>query len=461
MPATVSPLPNVLFIISDDHGYADRSLLGTRDDIRTPHLDELACNGTSFSDAYVTAPICSPSRAGLIAGCYQERWGAQWFGDSEFPGAKYQTIPEQLHRVGYTNGYFGKVHYGTEGPGDRGTPPHHGFDESFYGLAGQSMGRLNYLHHSARAQSEYGPEASMRMGVQPLWENDQPVEYEGFLTDEIARRARNFIAHNADRPFFTMVAFNAVHNFCWQLPPDELRRRGLPAFEDWHPGESQYLDWYDGAISPNLPDGRSYYVAQLELMDAAIGDLIDELRKQHIIQNTIIIYTTDNGGSTCNYGVNEPLRGTKYTLWEGGIKVPLIVSWPGITAPGTTTRGLVSTMDILPTLVEAAGSAPSGHIDGESLIPLLKGSRGGHEELYWDCGWQWAIRRGDWKLHYVAPDSETARSVLRVEHTDPGAGMRLTNLSMDPSEDSNVMASHPALVRDLRNRYESWKTSLT
>lgn len=154
--------PNIVLILSDDHGYADRSALGM-DDVRTPGLDRLSREGVSCSEAYVTAPVCSPSRAGLIAGRYQQRWGAQWFDSCRF-GDGAPSLAERLKLLGHTTGYFGKVHYGPEDAGDRACPPHHGFDESLYGLAGKSSGRLHYLHRSAGVRADYGA-AATEMGA--------------------------------------------------------------------------------------------------------------------------------------------------------------------------------------------------------------------------------------------------------------------------------------------------------
>lgn len=450
--------PNVLVIVSDDHGYADRSALGLDPEVRTPALDRLAAEGVSCDEAYVTAPVCSPSRAGLIGGAYQQRWGAHWFDDSGIPGEDHQTLAERLRDTGYRTGYFGKVHYGAEREGDRGTPPRHGFEQSFYGLAGLSMGRLNYLHHSEQAVTEYG-EAAMPMAVQPMSENGEPVEVERFLTDEIADRAAEFIAADDDRPFFAMVAFNAVHNFCWQLPPEELEARGLPAFEDWYPGASDYLDWYDGAISPNLPDGRGYYLAQLELMDAQIGRLLSMLDEQGLAEDTLVIYTTDNGGSNCNYGVNAPLSGSKYTLLEGGIRVPFLVRWPGQTPAGEHRAGLVSSMDIAATAVAAAGASDAG-LDGRDLRPLLSHAADGHDLLHWDTRWQWAVRRGDWKLRSVEPDSPYAQEIRRLEHTEPGSGIQLVNLRDDPAEARDLSAQHPDVVAELLAVRDAWRRDM-
>ncbi|WP_020579025.1 sulfatase [Actinopolymorpha alba] len=463
--------PNVVLIVSDDHGYTDRGALGIDPAVRTPGLDRLAATGVTCTNAYVTAPICSPSRAGLIGGQYQQRWGARWFDTSAFPD-HLPSLAERFSDLGYATGYLGKVHYGKERRGDRACPPHHGFAESYYGLAGQQMGRLNYLRHSQAAADEYGPEASWRMAVQPLLDGDEECALEGFLTEELGVRARDFVARHEDEPFFLMLAFNAVHNFCFQLPEEELVKRGLARFPDWDPGVSDYVDWYDGAISPHLPDGRAYYLAQLELMDAQIGLLLDELERRDLTGDTIIVYTTDNGGSTCNFGVNTPLRGTKYTLWEGGIRVPYLVRWPGgDVAGGRTLDGLVSTLDLYPTLLSAAGASPDqwAHSDGIDQLDALRGADQPvgqpHEQpqrertLHWDCGFQWAIRSGDWKLHH-AEDGAHAEALRRTEHTDIGAGLRLTDLRRDIGETENLAALHPDVVARLTAEHDAWRDAM-
>ncbi|MFE6967660.1 sulfatase [Agromyces sp. NPDC057679] len=451
--------PNILLIVSDDHGYADRSHLGLDPDVRTPSLDRLAAEGVACDEAYVTAPVCSPSRAGLIAGAYQQRWGAHWFDDSSMAGPEHPSLAERLRDVGYRTGYYGKVHYGAEREGDRGAPPQHGFDDSFYGLAGQSMGRLNYLHHSDAAVADYG-DAAKAMAVQPMSAGGEPVEVERFLTDEIADRAAAFIAQDDDRPFFAMVAFNAVHNFCWQLPDEELEARGLPRFEDWYPGASEYLDWYDGAISPNLPNGRAYYLAQLELMDRRIGRLLDLLDERGEGDDTIVVYTTDNGGSHCNYGVNAPLRGSKYTLYEGGVRVPFLVRWPAALPGGVVRDGLVSSMDIAATALAAADGDLDG-LDGRDLLAFLRGDHGAvRDELHWDCGWQWSVRRDRWKLSWVEPSSPHAEEIRRVEHTEPGDGFRLADLAADPAEQHDVHDDRPEVVAELLAARAAWRAEM-
>jgi len=456
--------PNVILIVSDDHGYADRGAAGHHPDVHTPALDRLAAQGVSCSNAYVTAPICSPSRAAIISGAYQQRWGAMWFGSSRFPDER-PSLAERFAELGYATGYFGKVHYGPERRGDRACPPHHGFAETYYGLAGQQQGRLNYLRHSRADVEEYGPEASWRMAVQPMLAGDTEVELDGHLTAELGRRVRGFVDDHAGEPFFAMLAFNAVHNFCWQLPPDELERRGLPVRADWHDADDEsYADWYDGAISPNLKHGREYYLAQLELMDAEIGRLLDQLDERGLADNTIVIYLTDNGGSTCNYGDNTPLAGTKYTLWEGGIRVPFLARWPAAGWTGGSARpGLVSSLDLFPTVLTAAGADPAtvADSDGIDLGPLLSGAdSAGHDVLHWDCGFQWAVREGDLKLLSVDGESPSVQGIRDTEHADPGDGLYLFDLSADVGETTNLAATRPDTVARLATLHNLWRTEV-
>jgi arylsulfatase A-like enzyme len=452
--------PNVILIVSDDHGYADRGALGIHPDIQTPGLDRLAAEGVSCDAAYVSAPICSPSRAGIISGRYQQRWGARWFDSSAFPPDGV-TLAERLSALGYATGYFGKVHYGREKAGDRACPDNHGFAESLYGLAGLSMGRLHYQHHSRAAVDEYGPDGTRVHGVSPLFESGTETDSEGFLTATLGTRARDFVVRHKNEPFFAMLAFNAVHNFCWQLPKEELDRRGLEEHPDWDRETSEYVDWYDGAISPNLPDGRAYYRAQLELMDAQIDQLLDTLEAEGLADNTVIVYTTDNGGSTCNYGDNTPLAGTKYTLWEGGIRVPLLVRWPaGGISGGRHTGALVSTLDLYPTLITAAGGVPY-NCDGINQLPLWRGRRSvGHGTLHWDCDFQWAVRDMDWKLAWVDPDSPVAAGIRQVEHADPGAGLRLFRIADDIGETNELSDKHPDVVERMTALHQHWAASL-
>ncbi|MDO5729512.1 MAG: sulfatase-like hydrolase/transferase [Actinomycetaceae bacterium] len=460
--------PNILLIVSDDHGYGDLSFRGINNDARTPNLDRLASDGMVFDQAYVSAPICSPSRAGLITGAYQQRWGARWFDSSQFAPAPFQTIPQVLKSAGYRTGYFGKVHYGGDDDyGSRGCPDQHGFDDAFFGLAGLSMGRLHYLTHGEQYEEEYG-DAAQAMGVQPMVENGEKVSCEKHLTVEFADRAIAFMedAVGADQPFFCMVAFNAVHNFTWQLPDFELDQRGLPQHPDFDADTSKYLDWYDGVVSPNLHNGREYYLAQLDIMDREIGRLTQHLEAFGQRDNTMIVYLTDNGGSTCNYGDNAPLRGTKYSLYEGGIRVPFIISWPGVITPGGRSDALVSSLDLLPTFAAAAGATlpKDSPVDGLDLRHVCEGDEAdAHESLFFDTGFQWAVRTKDWKLRWADEQSPVRQHLIDVEHTDIGSGLSLTPLgsSVDESPEADVSADYPEVVDKLLQLREQWLETIS
>lgn len=454
--------PNILLIVSDDHGYGDLTLRGSAD-ARTPNLDRLAASGTVFDNGYVTAPICSPSRAGLIAGAHQQRWGAKWFDSSAFPPADRPVMPEILGGAGYRTGYFGKVHYGSEQPGARACPDRHGFDRSLYGLAGLAMGRLHYLAHSRAAVEQYGDAAGVH-GVSPLYEDGREVDCERHVTVEFTDQAIAFMGEGGPEaqeqdPFFCMVAYNAVHNFAWQLPQDELDARALPAHDDFDSDAADYVDWYDGAISPHLEHGRAYYLAQLEIMDREIGRMLDHLEATGRREDTLVVYLTDNGGSTCNYGDNSPLHGTKYSLFEGGVRVPFLVSWPGTVPAGQRSPALVSAMDLLPTFASATGAAlpASLAIDGKDLRPAWEAAGAGHDALHFDTGFQWAVRTPAWKLRWV-DDGPHREALQRVEHTDIGQGLSLVPIGESPDESAaaDVKDQHPEAVQELLVLREAW-----
>lgn len=418
--------PNVLLIISDDHGYGDRSYLGLNKDVATPNLDRLAREGISFNRAYVTAPICSPSRSSIISGAYHSRWGSKWFNSSSFPTEDFDVLPEKMKEAGYRTGYFGKVHYGSDNYGSRSCPDQHGFDESFYGLAALSMGRLHYMNHGEEDVERLGKEYSAVHGVQPMVENGEKVSCHTHLSIEFANRASEFMLKEDEQPFFCMLCFNAVHNFCWQLPDDELAKRALPRREDYDPDIEKYVDWYDGAIRPNLDRGREYYLAQLDLMDRQIGEVLDKLNESGLREDTIVIYMTDNGGSPCNYGDNGQLAGTKYTLYEGGIRVPLIISRPGFLPEKQTSDALVSSLDLMPTFLDYAEYQGEYFTDGKSLRNVLEsGASKQHDYLFFDSGFSWSVVTPEAKLQYVDGEHPYVEKVESVEHCKMTRGYNL------------------------------------
>lgn len=512
--------PNILLIISDDHGYGDLSFHQHDPQVKTPNLDRLARTGRFYQQAYVSAPVCSPSRAGLITGSHQQRWGALWFDSANFAPAEYPTIAQVLKQAGYRTGYFGKVHYGSQDNyGSYSCPDQHGFDQSFYGLAALSMGRLHYQRHSQQWVQRYGETAAQVHGVHPMVHNGKQVDCDNHLTLEFAVRARRFMAASSNasasgeafqcpvagetacgsssgqvsqpssqacypsdqvlprplsdsapqpggpkaqsqQPFFCMLAFNAVHNFTWQLPQYQLDAHGLPQHPDFDPQASAYVDWYDGCVSPNLKHGREYYLAQLELMDKEIGRTLDFLAETGQDRNTLVVYLTDNGGSKCNYGENWPLTGGKYSLYEGGVRVPMIVSWPGRIPAGSRSDALVSALDLLPTFAAVAGvDLPRPDlVDGQDLSANFVTDAPVHSRLHFACRDQWAVRDQDWKLRWVDPESPLRTQLRQVEHTQIGAGWSLVKLtdSLDESPAANQIQHYPQVARDLLAAQQRW-----
>ncbi|MEC7565542.1 MAG: sulfatase-like hydrolase/transferase [Planctomycetota bacterium] len=454
-----SSRPNILLIVSDDHGYADQSRLGIHRNVKTPAIDKLARQSVRFSQAYVTGPICNTSRLGLLTGQNQARFGAYWYGQGKIPAAT-PTIASGLKSVGYNTGYIGKLHYGRDNPDLYSWPTQHGFDECFVATGG----RIHYLQHGENLKDQFGA-AAARMAMQPVWNNETPVkQWQGYMTEEIGTRARSFIENHYqdEHPFFLQVAFTAVHNFTWQLPDRYLRKHNLPKFPDWDPEKQTYYEWYDGVIMPNLPHGREYYLTQLHYLDLEIKRLMTTLERLKLDKNTVVIYTTDNGGSTCNFGDNTPLRGTKYTLFEGGVRVPLFVRWPEKLPHNVVRDQVVSSMDLMPTLHNIAGVEAEHwrHCDGADIWSILLDGKGsGHATLHWDCGHQWSIRDGDWKLKVIANAEATERQ-NKHEHCDSGKGTELYNLAMDPAETKNLAEQYPDIAMRLNQLHQRWKTQI-
>lgn len=461
--STASPKktrPNIILIVSDDQGYADLSINGTLNDVSTPHLDKLATQGTRFTNAYATSPICNTSRCGIITGAYQQRFGMQWYGGPGISEWDQPTLAELLKQAGYTNGYVGKVHYGSpHGPGERNFPLEHGFDEFF----GSENARIHYLIHNQEAIDAFdaarakNPAPSNSWGMGPFRDGTDEVDMEGMSTEIFGDRARDFISRHQKDPFFLYVSFNAVHNFTHQLPQDYLNEHNLDDYGDWDPSKEPYLDWYYRSRRPNNPNGRAHYLGQLYYLDQEVGRLVSHVDQLGLRENTLIIYIGDNGGSRPIYAENTPYRGSKFTLYEGGTRVPLIVSQPGTLPENRAADNVVSALDLLPTALSVAGEPIPAFADGINWMPILDGSDPDfqHETLYWKTVDEWSIRHGDWKLHTV--HGPGAGPVEKVELEQ---GIFLRNLRADPSESINYAESHPEELLKLQSMHSSWVASL-
>ncbi|MCC6680773.1 MAG: sulfatase [Phycisphaeraceae bacterium] len=408
--------PNIVVILADDLGYADAGVQGCTD-IPTPHIDAIARDGVRFTDAYVTCPICAPSRAGLITGRYQQRFG---FDDNGGPDpepnfgvpADQITLGDALRAVGYRTAVIGKWDIGLR---VRLQPNDQGFDEFFGFLPGVN----DYLPQHADALPDR---------ASPIYRNTQIVNEPQYLTDAFGREAAAFIERNNQQPFLLYLPFNAVHSPLVATP--------------------QYLQRFE-----HLPPERQVYAAMVSAMDDAVGQLCAALRKESLEDNTLIFFLSDNGGAS-GQGVahasaadNHPLGGRKGTFWEGGIRVPFFIKWPaGITA-GQVLSQPVSALDILPTALAAAGATFTGDdaSDGVNLLPLMQGKseQAPHDALYWRYHEHTAIRRGDWKLIAFADGR-----------------LQLFNLRQDIGETTNLAEQNPQQVASLRVQLDAWNAEL-
>ncbi|HYW78637.1 MAG TPA: sulfatase-like hydrolase/transferase [Thermoguttaceae bacterium] len=483
--------PNIIVLIADDLGYADLGFLPfAPSDVRTPNLERLAGGGVYFSNAYVTSPICSASRAGIITGRYQQRWGNYSLGLSGhgLPDTE-PTIPQMLKGLGYSTKKIGKNHFGG---GDASPPWQHGFDE-FLGFDGSTkdyvrlstadverLGRQNATTYTINA----GPLTKAVGDSSAKTNKKERVSYENtYTTDVFAAEAVETIRRDhGEEPFYLHVAFNAVHHPQYEVNPRYLESWGLTQLM-WTPdcGLSP-SEWHNkhGWLGEVDPNGRRRYLACLFAMDEAVGNILDALDERGIADETLVVFLSDNGGSQNTYSCNGPLHGHKYTLADGGIRVPMIMRWPTRIPAGSTRDALVVSLDVAATCVEAAGGSPPAELDGRSLLPLADGRSQDavHDALFWDQGTDkrpdWAVRAGPWKLRQ-APGSgatrnycgttsygraTTVRSGLTFYDYPTPSGTLLYNLHDDPGEQQNLADKMPAKVAELTELYARWHTQM-
>ncbi len=452
--------PNIIIMVADDHGYGDLSALGAVDDVSTPHLDQLAAEGIRFTQGYATSPICTPSRIGLLLGKYQQRFGNFWYGSPGLPDPSVPTIAETLKGAGYATGLIGKIHFNSNfGVEQRNHPLNHGFD-FWYGFNGPAK---HYLIHNAEAEAvfmeklmEHQPEKKgyPLMFLGPIFIDKTEYNQEGFSTTLFKNQAIDFIDRHQEDPFFLMISWNAVHDQNYQLPADYLEQHGIPQARDWDPSVESSQEWGAATYSDTL--NRQYNLGQLYYLDQAVGKIRDHLRSRGLLENTVIIYTSDNGGSLATGARNDPLNNGKFTMFEGGNRVPFIISWPGTFPQGEIWDNVVSALDFHPTAAAMAGLDPELTFDGKNLLPLLLGDEPDleHETLVWDVGDQFAIRHRDWKLRFCATDA-------RAWRRDPRPGIQLTRLDTDPGEQKNWIEDYPEIAGELMQRYREWQVEIT
>ncbi|MEW5870603.1 MAG: sulfatase-like hydrolase/transferase [Chloroflexota bacterium] len=398
---TSTARPNLILILADDLGYAGLGCQGG--DLPTPNIDSLTAGGVRAASGYVTCPVCAPTRAGLLTGRYQQRFG---FETNPGPGDETsglplseKIIPEYLKELGYATAMFGKWHLGSS-PEQQ--PTQRGFDE-FFGFLGGS--------HS------YLPGERQTGG--PLLRGDTPVQEAAYLTDALRGEALSFIDRRQHEPFFLYLAFNAVHTPL--QAPDEYMQR----------------------FTHIADEARRTHAAMLAALDDAVGAVLNKLAETGLEQDTLVVFLSDNGGPTAQTTAsNAPLRGGKATLYEGGVRVPFLLRWPRRLPAGLVYTQPIASLDLLPTLLSAAGAASSAQLDGVDLLPHLSGSQPAapHDQLYWRMRQQWALRSGDWKL----------------VQTEGGRRPMLFNLAEDLSEQNDLSTQEPARLRTLRSQYQAW-----
>lgn len=449
--------PNIVLIVVDDLGYADIGCAGLASDVQTPNIDLLAKAGVRFTQAYATSPICNPSRAGIITGSYQERWGTFWYGGDGLHDPSFSTIAEIVKEKEYKTAYIGKVHYGGHDTDTthRSFPLNHGFDYFF----GFTSARKHYLiHHQEYEESfQKSKKKNERKGQslrqQGLWENTNTIDTLAFSTEMFGKKACEFIQAHKQEKFFLQLSFNAVHNFTHQLPEEYLKEKGLHGYSDWDPSHEGYYEWYKQGRYPNNPEGRAHYLGQLYYLDQAIGTVMDCLKENGLKENTVVIFISDNGGSTPIYANNFPLRGSKYLLYEGGIRVPMILAYPPKYRKGKVSENVVSAMDILPTICRALNINAPDYINGKDLSMLLTGADTtiNHDTLVWDTHQEVAVRAGKWKYHMAKKDGHAKYEMVELE-----LGEHLYNLEADPGETTNLAEDYPEILSDLKRAHQHW-----
>ncbi len=423
-PAVEKRRPNIVLIAADDLGYGETGMQGNRE-IDTPHIDALAAGGVRFTSGYVTAPVCSPSRAGLLTGRYQQRFGHEL----NILGPNHEqphvglplsetTLPERLRAAGYRTGMVGKWHLGSVPPFH---PQRRGFDE-FFGYIREGhfyVGPRAAAHHDHLRSDEptYDQE-------NPVLRGSEPVEEPDYLTDAFTREALAFIDRHRREPFFLYLAHSAVHSPMQAVSP--------------------YWDRFARITDPH----RRTFAAMLAALDASVGAVMGRLRALGLERDSIVAFVSDNGGPTAELtSSNRPLRGGKGNLYEGGVRVPMLLRWPAALPGGLAYDRPVTALDLVPTFLRAAGLPVGGGaaLDGVDLVPFLTGRAPGdpHEHLYWRYGRRHAIRRGRWKM--VVQGS---------------ASPELYDLKRDLGESSDRAAENPDVVRALEAALAVWTAQL-
>lgn len=475
LPAWVPAKPNIIIITTDDQGYQDLTIQGSKE-IPTPFTDSIGKNGVRATDGYVTAPLCGPSRAALITGRYQARFGTEGNPNRKGPPLEEKRLPALLQQAGYKTGHIGKWHLGTD---PEYLPTSVGYDE-FFGIPGWG----GFFLPPTRETIEAGGDSWMRSGndgrdnprpsgtftnsYNNIYRGTERVTVTEYLTDAFSREAVDFVERHKSGPFFLHLSYNAPHT------PVEAPQKYTDRFL-----------WLEGGSAD-----RRTYAAMVSAVDDGVGRVLRKLREENLLDNTLIFFFSDNGGAAysddpedvaravivgsrqeedyrerfgdsplrwgrafeqrigANGSKNTPLRSGKGTLFEGGVRVPFLVQWPARVPAGQTLTTPISSLDIFPTALAAAEiPVPQDlKLDGRNLLPALEARDGNRVEskpLFWRYGQQAAVRSGD--LKYVR---------------FPSGEERLYDLVADPEENLNLASARPDDLKRLKALWEDWNATL-
>ncbi|UCS91760.1 sulfatase-like hydrolase/transferase [Echinicola marina] len=456
--------PNIILIVTDDQGYAD---LSAYDHVskycETPNMDRIADNGVLFYNAYVTAPVCSPSRAAIYTGQYQEKWDPKMAWASGLPH-NVNTIAEVLQKAGYTTAKIGKSDFGTNyhNAQVREFPLQHGY-QSFVGFSAHAH---DYFLLDEKTEistpDPYGTSESLGR----LFVDSTKTSFEDtYSTELFTDKAIEFINKNNDGPFFLDLSYNAVHHLIHEVPDEYLKKWNVKKVANYDSSYGKYKEYYwdytqVGKISDE--EMRKYFLANLNCLDDNIGRLLDALEAAGNMENTMILLVSDNGGEPLAGANNLPLSGSKYTMHEGGIRVPMILSWPNGLPKEKDYNHRVSTLDIFPTFMEAAGIdiPKDAALDGSSLIAPIKenkASKSAKDPLFFQFGNQWAVIDQNYKLVFANDYNPKNRPITSqiMLGAHPGK-VALYNLEADPGERQNLIEQDSLRAQEMQSLRENW-----
>jgi arylsulfatase A-like enzyme len=425
--AAATRRPNFIVIVADDLGCHDLGCLGAPD-LKTPHIDALAASGVRFVNWYSNAPVCAPARSAILTGRFPIHAGVPNNGPALEP--RHKTIATLLKPLGYTTGCTGKWHLGSTPETD---PNAHGFDY-YYGF---HSGCVDYYSHRY-----YWGERGNQVNYHDLWRNRTEVFEDGqYLTERIAAEAKQFVMQHRASPFFLYAPFNAPH-YPMHAPEKYVKRFA------------------------NLEPERRMYAAMVSALDDGVGEVMGAVKQAGLLENTMVVLVGDNGATTekraglnqnfAHGGSNGQFRGFKFSLFDGGMHVPGMMSWPSVIPARQESHELAMSMDILPTICKAAGaSLPDGYaVDGSDILPVaVSQAKSPHPALFWAQNGQLATRRGPWKLVLDGKLFDRTEDGGKMSGDD---AVFLSNLDDDPGETTNLRHKRPELVDELSTSLHHW-----